>query len=120
MIDYFSLHRRKDIWGEDADEFVPERWIAQPNLDRELSAKYQFVPFGVGPRVCLGRESSRNPRRYALVLTVQQSKWQFKMSCIRLHGLCKYMEWRCTSVKAILMRCCLRGRSCRVLQMGCG
>ena len=22
----FSMHRRKDLYGEDADEFIPERW----------------------------------------------------------------------------------------------
>ena len=28
MIAYYvtALHRRKDLWGEDADEYCPERW----------------------------------------------------------------------------------------------
>ena len=45
----YALHRRKDIWGEDADEFRPERWV-------ERKFGWEYLPFNGGPRVCLGRE----------------------------------------------------------------
>jgi cytochrome P450 len=41
QVDVFSLHRHKDIWGEDADEFVPDRWF-EPNVPTA------FYPFGGG------------------------------------------------------------------------
>ncbi len=45
----YVLHRRKDIWGEDADEFRPERWDGR-------KIRWEFLGFSGGPRVCLGRE----------------------------------------------------------------
>lgn len=42
------MHRRKDIWGEDAEEFRPERW-------HERKYGWEFLPFNGGPRICLGR-----------------------------------------------------------------
>jgi cytochrome P450 monooxygenase len=39
------LHRDPDIWGEDAEEFRPERWEG-------LRPMWNFVPFGGGPRRC--------------------------------------------------------------------
>lgn len=45
-----SMHRRKDIWGEDAEEFVPERW-------ENKKRSWEFLPFNGGPRVCLGQVS---------------------------------------------------------------
>ncbi|KAG0647858.1 Cytochrome P450-CM2 [Hyphodiscus hymeniophilus] len=47
----YVMHRRADIWGEDADEFVPKRWEG-----RKLG--WEYLPFSGGPRVCLGREYS--------------------------------------------------------------
>jgi cytochrome P450 len=47
---YHVTHRRKDLFGGDADEFVPERW-------EKLRPRWAFLPFGGGPRVCIGRKS---------------------------------------------------------------
>lgn len=42
------LHRRKDLWGPDSDQFKPERW-------ENKKMDWNFVPFSGGPRICLGR-----------------------------------------------------------------
>jgi cytochrome P450 len=47
----YVMHRRSDIWGQDCDEFHPERWEG-----RKLG--WEFLPFSGGPRVCLGRKYS--------------------------------------------------------------
>jgi cytochrome P450 len=56
MTDFFTMHRRLDIWGDDAEEFHPERWLKTENLDREMTGAFKYLPFGGGPRSCLGRE----------------------------------------------------------------
>ena len=51
QVDYsvHVMHRRKDIWGPDADEFRPERWVGR-------KPGWEYLPFNGGPRICLGRE----------------------------------------------------------------
>ena len=49
------MHRRKDIYGEDAAEFKPSRWL--DDGDKRLRPGWGFLPFNGGPRVCIGRES---------------------------------------------------------------
>ena len=51
QVDYsvFVMHRRKDIWGEDAEEFRPGRWVGR-------KPGWEYLPFNGGPRICLGRE----------------------------------------------------------------
>ncbi|KAH7232287.1 cytochrome P450 [Fusarium redolens] len=46
----YAIHRSRDIWGQDANEFRPQRW-------EKLSSRQKtaFIPFGHGPAACVGR-----------------------------------------------------------------
>ena len=47
---FFASGRSKSIWGDDALEFIPERFLheKEPN-------PFKFPMFNAGPRMCLGR-----------------------------------------------------------------
>ncbi|KAJ5711130.1 cytochrome P450 [Penicillium malachiteum] len=47
----WPLHRSREIWGADVEEFRPERWLGP-------EAKRYFFGFGGGSRTCLGRNIS--------------------------------------------------------------
>lgn len=53
----YSMHRRKDLYGDDADVFRPERWLDTED-QKGLRMGWEFLPFSGGPRVCIGRKSS--------------------------------------------------------------
>lgn len=57
----YAMHRRKDIYGEDADQFRPERWEGDGLRD----IGFAYLPFNGGPRQCLGREY--NPQDLSLI-----------------------------------------------------
>lgn len=48
----YTIHHSKEIWGPDADAFVPERWDESRLTSRQKEA---FIPFSTGPRACVGR-----------------------------------------------------------------
>ena len=50
----YTMHRRKDIFGEDAEDFRPERWLDAKN-ETPLRPGWAYLPFNGGPRVCIGR-----------------------------------------------------------------
>lgn len=43
--------RDRTVWGEDADEFVPERWLDE----RARASEKNNFSWGYGPRMCLGK-----------------------------------------------------------------
>jgi cytochrome P450 len=53
VINIFSLHRSKEIWGEDAEEFRPERFALE--LFEKVDP-YAFIPFSGGARNCVGEK----------------------------------------------------------------
>ncbi|KAL5727886.1 hypothetical protein ACHQM5_001030 [Ranunculus cassubicifolius] len=50
----YAMGRMTYIWGEDAEEFRPERWIENGCFRPE--SPFKFTAFQAGPRVCLGKE----------------------------------------------------------------
>ncbi|KAI8986789.1 cytochrome P450 [Trametes punicea] len=60
VISLSSCNRNKALWGPDADEWKPERWLAPEGLTRALveepipSAYSHLMTFLGGPRACIG------------------------------------------------------------------
>jgi fatty acid omega-hydroxylase len=50
----YAQGRSTKIWGADAKEFKPERWINE-NGDLNRFSQGQWPAFHGGPRVCLGK-----------------------------------------------------------------
>ncbi|KAG8893550.1 hypothetical protein FRB99_001878 [Tulasnella sp. 403] len=68
-----SIHKRKDLWGEDADEFDPGRWL--DHRAKETAADpFKFIPFNAGPRICIGQQFAYNEASYVMVRLIQTFK----------------------------------------------
>lgn len=50
----YAMGRMTYLWGEDAEEFRPERWLVNGVFQQE--SPYKFVSFNAGPRICLGKD----------------------------------------------------------------
>ncbi|KZP25071.1 cytochrome P450 monooxygenase pc-3 [Athelia psychrophila] len=64
-------HRRTDLWGPDALEFDPDRFL-DDRVQKYLTPKpYIFVPFNAGPRICLGQQFAYNEVSFVLIRLLQ-------------------------------------------------
>lgn len=57
-ISTYSMGRMTHIWGADAREFRPERWIDAATGKLAVVSPYKFSAFHGGPRMCLGMNLS--------------------------------------------------------------
>jgi cytochrome P450 len=56
----YLTHRRRDIWGDDAGEYRPERWLDE---SRPRPKPWEFYPFGGGHRACIGLNQAKQQLR---------------------------------------------------------
>ncbi|CAE6448865.1 unnamed protein product [Rhizoctonia solani] len=66
------IHTRKDLWGDDAEVFDPERWLDDRYKKYVLPNPFIFLPFNAGPRICLGQQFAYNETSFFLTRLLQR------------------------------------------------
>ncbi|KAG7571862.1 Cytochrome P450 superfamily [Arabidopsis suecica] len=66
----YSLGRMKSVWGEDASEFKPERWVSESGKLIHVPS-FKFLSFNAGPRTCLGKEVAMTQMKTVAVKVIQ-------------------------------------------------
>ena len=69
MIPIYALHRNNLLW-DDADAFRPERFA-----DRKAIRRYAYLPFGDGPRICIGASFALTEA--VIILATLLSRYRF-------------------------------------------
>ncbi|GLK62872.1 cytochrome P450 [Paracoccus kondratievae] len=72
MLPIYALHRHHLLWN-DPDRFDPERFAPGTTRDR-----FAFLPFGAGPRICIG--ASFALQEAVIILATLVSRFRFDLS----------------------------------------
>ena len=64
-LNIWGLHHDREIWGDDVDEFKPQRWVDKRPM-------WDFVPFSGGPRICPAQQQVLTQAVYVLLRLVRE------------------------------------------------
>lgn len=81
VLSIWTTNRSPELWGADAQDFRPERWITdgRPNQDGGARSNYHFLTFLHGPRSCIGQEFAKAELRCLLAALVMSFSWELAM-----------------------------------------
>jgi len=55
IVPILAIHKLKSLWGEDAEEFKPERWECIPDAVKAMPSVFgNLLTFITGPHACIG------------------------------------------------------------------
>ncbi|MCB8838615.1 cytochrome P450 [Aurantimonas sp. VKM B-3413] len=70
------IHRHEMLWDR-PDHFIPNRFLPE---NRDAIDRYQYLPFGVGPRVCIGASFALNEAVIALALMLKHLRFDYEQA----------------------------------------
>ncbi|KAL8153497.1 hypothetical protein V2J09_011257 [Rumex salicifolius] len=90
-IDVVSMHHDPSLWGDDVNDFKPERFQHDP-IHGGCRLKTGYMPFGFGGRMCIGRNYT--VLEYKIVLSILLSQFSFSVSPAYRHCPMHFFSFR--------------------------
>jgi len=71
LIPIMAMHHDAALWGPDAAQFNPARFAAG-GAAKAASHPLAFIPFGLGPRMCIGQNLALLEAKLTLAVVLQR------------------------------------------------
>ncbi|XP_065086703.1 cytochrome P450 4c21-like [Ochlerotatus camptorhynchus] len=76
IFSFWAMHRRKDMWGPDAEMFDPDNFLPERCRNRNPNA---YMPFSAGARNCIGERYAKISIKVMVVYILRRFKLHTKL-----------------------------------------